>query len=371
VSAAITRAPAEHNLVHEENVVMRVSFILLLFLASSFAFALPDESDFRVVESLPPSTAMTGCTLPDGRYLLWNGNTVFIQREAGSGIFDTVASGYIGDPSFAILSFDESYVLLGQGFGNGVTANVYPFDYDNPQDYQSGDEIVIQNHYWGAFLSPTLLALDRGDFGSPAEIVVINLSTARRSLPAPVTVLNRPVSTARDTIVTKPVGSFSASIVVDNGTLYVADAGNGQYKSFPVADIVNAYNISGTVAWSAGTDIGTPFQYPMNGVSGVTSGGDLVMSGFGSIAVVNPGSGNILDTYDPAGTGPFYGMVYNDVTEDFIAIAFPPTFGDPLTFYATEIDVASLPASSPLGIVALTLVTTAFAASTLRRRMRA
>ncbi len=311
---------------------------------------------------------MTGCGLPDGRYLLWNGNTVFIQREAGSGVFDAVASGYIGDPSFAILSFDESYVLLGQGFGNGVTANVYPFDYADPQDYQGGDEIVIQKHYWGAFLSPTLLALDRGDFGSPAEIVVIDLSIARRSLPAPVTVLSRPVSAARDTIITKPVGSFSASIVVSGGTLYVADAGNGQYKSFSVADIVNAYNTSGTVAWSAGADIGTPFQYPMNGVSGVTTGGDLVMSGFGSIAVVNPGTGNILDTYDPAGTGPFYGMIYNDVTEDFIAIEFPPTFGDPLTFYATESEVASLPATSTTGSIALVLMSSALASWMLRRR---
>ncbi len=350
---------------------MRFSFFVFSLFISSFAFALPDESDFRVVESLPPSTAMVGCGLPDGRYLLWNGNTVFIQRESGSGIFDAVATGYIGDPSFAILSFDESSVLLGQGFGNGVTANVYPFDYSNPQDYQSGSELVIQSHYSGVLLTATLLAIDRGDFGSPAEIAVIDLSLARRSITAPVTVLRRPASSARDVIVTKPLGSFSASIAVSGGTFYVADAGNGQYKSFPVADIVNAYNTSNTVAWTAGTDIGTPFQYPMNGVSGITAGGDLLMSGFGSIAVVNPGTGNILDTYDPAGTGPFYGMIYNSITEDFIAIEFPPTFGDPLTFYATESEVASLPAASPIVLATMASFVSLLAAMALRRRVRA
>lgn len=349
---------------------MRVFFGVLALLVSSIAFALPDESDFRVATSIPISTGMAGCALPDGRYLLWNGNTVYIQREPASGVFDAVASGYVGDPSFAILSFDEDYVMLGQGFGNGVTANFYPFDFTDPQDYLSGDEIVVQNHYWAAFLTQTLVAIDRGDFGSPSEIVVIDISGSRDAR-GPVTVLRRPDSSARDTIITKPVGSFSASIVADSGTLYVTDAGNGQYKSFPVAGIVNAYNTSGTVAWSAGTDIGTPFQYPMNGVAGVTADGDLLMSGFGSIAVVDAGTGNIADTYDPAGTGPFYGMIYNDITEDFIAIEFPPTFGDPLTFYATESEVASLPASSALGLVALSLICTVRAAGILRRRAHA
>ena len=33
------------------------------------------------------------------------------------------ATAFVGDPSFAILSFNEDYVMLGQGFGNGTTAN--------------------------------------------------------------------------------------------------------------------------------------------------------------------------------------------------------------------------------------------------------
>jgi len=354
---------------------MRYFLLVLAMLGSASAFALPDESEFRVTTSIPQAapgaTGVVGCSLPDGRYLLWNGDDVFIQRAVGSGVFDPVASGYAGDPGFAVLSFDQDYVLLGAGFGNGVTANVYPFDFNAPQDYQSGDEIVVPNHFAATFLNSTLVAFDRGDFGSPAEIIVIDISTAR-SVQAPVAVLRRPESSSRDTIITKPMGSFSASVAVHGGTLYVADSGNGQYKSFSVASVINAYNLSSSIAWSAGTDIGTPFAYPLGGVSGVTGSGNLVMAGFGSIVEVNPGLGNIITTFDPAGTGPFYGMIYNDATEDFIAVEFPSVFGEPLIFHATESGVASLPAADAhtLTVTALMLALASLFFLRVRRAAR-
>jgi hypothetical protein len=89
----------------------------------------------------------------------------------------------------------------------------------------------------------------------------------------------------------------------------------------------------------------------------VTGSGNLVMAGFGSIVEVDPGTGNIVTTFDPAGTGPFYGMVYNDATEDFIAIEFPPTFGDPLVYHATFAGVASLPASNQWSLTLLGIAT--------------
>jgi len=350
---------------------MQYAVCALAFFSSSFVSALPSESDFRIATSIPQAapgaSGVVGCSLPDGRYLLWNGDVVYIQRDPGSGVFDPVASGYTGDPGFAVLSFDQDYVLLGAGFGNGLTANAYPFDFNAPQNFQSGDEIVLPNHFAAAFLNSTLVALDRGDFGSPTEIIVIDISTAR-SVTVPVTVLRRPESPARDTIITKPTGSFSASVAVHAGTLYVADSGNGQYKSFSVASIVNAYNTSGTVAWSAGTDIGTPFAYPLGGVSGVTAAGNLVMAGFGSIVEVNPGTGNVVTTFDPAGSGPFYGMIYNDATEDFIAVEFPPSFGDPLIFHATQAGVAALPAAGTLALALSTVGIAAYAWRSTRRR---
>ncbi len=355
---------------------VRFAAVLPLVFSATLAAALPDESEFREIDNIPQpvpfGTGVVGCATPDGRYLLWNGNVVALQRSVGSGVFDTVGTGYVGDPGFATLSPGQDYVLLGQGFGNGTTANLYQFDFENPADFQSGDEIVVPSHFAGVFLNADLVALDRGDFGQPAEIEVIDLSTLTRSgARRSVTVLRRPEPVEpRDTIITKPSGSFSASVAVVGSTFWVADSGNGQYKSFPVADIVNAFDTSGTVAWSAGTDLGTPFQYPLGGVSGATSTGDLVMAGFGSIAVVDAGTGTIESTYDPAGSGPFYGIVYNDVTEDFIAIEFPPTFGDPLTYYASFAGIASLPAASHewmLAVLGSLLVITAVSLAFDRR----
>ncbi len=351
---------------------MRYFIFALSFCACSSALALPNPSDFREVSTIPgpapASSGVVGCALPDGRYLLWNGDEVFLQQSVGAGVFTSVAQGYIGDPSFATLSFDSDFVLLGAGYGDGVNANVYPFDFNNPQDFTGGSEISTPSHFAAAFLTSSLVAFDVGSFGSPAEIIVIDLFPTMRAPQPPVTVLRRPdAPPSRDTIITKPLGSFSASIAVYGGTLYVADSGNGQYKSFPVADVVNAFNTSGTVAWSAGTDIGAPFDYPLGGVSGVTAAGNLVIAGFGSIVEVEPVSGNILTSFDPAGSGPFYGMIYNAVTEDFIAVAFPPTFGDPLTFYATTQGVSSLPAVGTAGLGALAAALGLLSLTMLRR----
>jgi hypothetical protein len=344
-----------------------------LLIAAGSAAALPQESDFREIDTIPqPDPAafgVVGCSVPDGRYLLWDGNTVFVQRTVGSGVFDPVATGYAGDPGFAVLSFGGDFVLLGQGFGNGTTANVYPFDFNNPSDYQSGDEIVVPNHFSAAFLNSSLVAFDRGDFGLPAEIIVLDLFSTSRGATRRVAVMHRPLPISRDTIITKPSDSFSASIAVDGPTFYAADAGNGQYKSFLVSDLIDAFNSSGTVPWSSGTDIGGPFDFPLGGVSGVTASGNLVIAGFGAIVEVDPVLESVVTTFDPAGTGPFYGIVYNDATEDFIAVEFPPAFGDPLVYHATVAGVATLTASNgwTLSLLFAALTIAAIAAVFARR----
>lgn len=339
---------------------MRPVFIVITLLAPTIAVALPNDADFRVLTTFPApapgASGVVGTAIPDGRFLAWNGDTVFLQREVGGAIFDPVASGYQGDPGFATLSPAGDFVLLGAGFGDGTNANVYAFDFDNPQDFAPGDEVVVPSHFSGAFLNSSLVAFDRGDFGSPAEIIVLDLFSAARGAPRPVTVLRRPEPPSRSTIVTKPSGAFSASVSVHGGLMYVADSGNGQYKSFLVSDIVNAFNTSSTVAWSSGTDIGAPFDFPLGGVSGVTTSGNLVMAGFGAIAEVNPTTELIVDTIAPEGSGTFYGVIFNEVTDEPIAVAFPPTFGDPLTFYATMNGVASLPAQTWIGIGAIFLL---------------
>lgn len=352
---------------------MRCTFIIAFILVGASVWALPNDADFRVVTNVPDpapgASGVVGTAIPDGRFLLWNGDTVYLQREVGGAVFDPIATGYAGDPAFTALNPAGDAVLLGAGFGDGTNANVYLLDFANPQDYAPGDEIVVPSHFSGTFLTSSLVAFDRGDFGSPAEIIVLDLfSMARGEAPQPVKVIQAPPSPARDTIITKPSGSFSASVAVHGGLLYVADSGNGQYKSFAVTDVVNAYNSMSTLLWSSGTDIGAPFDYPLGGVSGITPSGNLIMAGFGSIAEVDPGTELIVDTIAPGGSSVFYGIVYNGVTGEPIAVAFPPTFGDPLTFYATANGVASLPAASWVALILLTLLCGLVASRVMHRR---
>lgn len=336
--------------------ILRISLVLLIL--SCNAFAIPDNIDFSVVNTFPQpagfSSGVTGVATPEGRLIIWDGDNVFRQLAVGGDVLQTVANGYIGDPGFITLNATGDKALLGQGFGDGTNANLYVLDLTAPANFSPGDEIVVASHFSGVFLSPTLVAFDRGDFGFPAEIIVLDIGpVATRSTPREFSVLQLPEPESRATIITKPGGSFSASLSVNGGTLYVADSGNGQYKSFAVADVINAFNMASTLTWASGTDIGTPFQYPMGGVGGITPGGNLVMAGFGSIVEVNPGTGAIVKAIDPAGTGPFYSMIYNPVLDDLIAIEFPAMFGDPLIFHATDAGFAALPALTDLGLLIL------------------
>lgn len=325
------------------NRYVRLVVISLLTLTGAEAQGIPSESEFSVSESFPATAAFgwAGGALPDGRYVIWNGDTVFVQRELGKGILDPVASGYTGDPGFLIVRPSGTEVFLGGGF-NG---NLYSLDLNNPLDFTSGTETSIGRHFAGVLLTPTLMAIDRGDFGFPAEVVVLDVSGARSG--PPVSVLSRPEPTAnaRTQVVEKPSGSFSASLGLDavNNLLYVTDSGNGQIKTFDVADIINAFNTATPLDWNTdGTDFGTPFQFPLGGVSGFTTAGNAVMAGFGGIVEVDPLGPSVVQTLDIAGTGTaFYTIIFNDVTEDLIV--FQDDFPNPSIVHTTASGLPALP----------------------------
>ncbi|MDK1022107.1 MAG: hypothetical protein QGD90_10770 [Candidatus Hydrogenedentes bacterium] len=325
---------------------MKIFNLLLLCVSiAAPAFGIPDNEDFRIVTDFPQpapgSFSVVGTSTLDGRFLVWNGDEVFLQNEPGGAVMNSIASGYLGDPGFLTLNPAGDMALLGQGFGDGSNANLYLLDLNSPSDFVSGDAIVIQSHFSGVHLSANLVALDRGDFGFPAEIIVVDLLARRDSRSRSLMVLELPEPPAgRTTVITKPPGSFSASLAVNGGLLYVADSGNGQYKTFAVADVIDAFDTATPLLWSAGTDIGTPFQYPLGGVSGFTAAGNLVIAGFGSIVEVDSSTGTIVKTLDPAGTSPFYGIIYNSSNEELIAIEFPALFGDPLIFHASVTAIA-------------------------------
>jgi len=346
--------------------------VLVCVMIAPTSFAIPDNADFEIQPDFPQpaggSSGVVGTNTESGRFLIWNGDEVFLQSSPPDDRLSILGSGYSGDPAFITISPSGDTALLGQGFGDGVNANVYVLDLNAPADFNPGDEIQIQNHFSGVFLNDNLVAFDRGDFGFPAEIIVLELFPARHARSATVSVMQLPPPPAgRTQVVEKPAGSFSASLAVYNGLLYVADSGNGQYKSFAVPDVINAFNTATPLLWAMGTDIGTPFAYPTGGVSGVTASGNLVIAGFGSIVEVNPGTGVVEKSIDPAGTAPFYGLIYNQQSEEMIAVEFPLLFGDPLIFHASKGGFTSLPAQTFWTMAALGLFTALCGALVLRR----
>lgn len=334
---------------------------------STLSYATPNSGDFRISTDFPLTASFfwAGTALPDGRYAVWNGDTIYFQHSVGVDAWTAVASGYAGDPAFVIPIPNTTDLLLGGGYGG----DVYRFDWSAPADYSAAVSANIGAHFSAVYLTDTLLAIDRADFDVPNEIVVLDMAAVgplTQSVDAR-TVLSLPASNTRTQVIEKPSGSYSASIAVDEGSglFYVTDAGNGLVKSFALSDVFNAYNTSTPLDWdTAGTSIGSAFQFPLGGVAGLTASGNLVMGGFGSVVEVDPGSATAVKSLDPAGTGPFYTIIYNSVTEDLIAIQ--SDYPNPDIIHTTQEELASVPVN-PLWIgLVMIVVPIAY----LRRRMR-
>ena len=308
----------------------------------------------------PSSFVVVGSNLPDGRFVLWNGDEVFVQDFANSAALQVVASGYEGDPGFLLVAPDGHTAYLGAGF----RTELYTLDLNAPVDFVSGTELTVPEHYAGEFLSPDLLVLDRfkNDF-SAAELVVVDVS-AKKSAPIVRSVLTLPGPPTKQQVLEKPAGSFSALLTADpTGTLlYVMDANTRELRTFAIADLINAFNTSTSLDWTAdGTAFGAPGDYFSGGVSGFRPNGDLVIGGSegfaqpGGIQIVDATLETVIETLDPQGDQSFYSVIYNPVTDAIIA-----TTGLSVT-YATEGAFSAVPVPTPaaapwvLGCAALAL----------------
>lgn len=359
----MTRVPTRRR--NGDGLMMNRNYTNLAFCLSAFASLLTASAQtFEPVASFPSpapgSFTVVGTGLHDGRFVLWNGNQVYVQIDEGS-VFIPVASGYTGDPAFAALSPDGATLILGGGF----TPKFYRLHVDAWQNHAPTTEIDVPTHFSGVFLSDNLVALDCGiGFGEGAEIVVVDISGAKSGA-QPRAVLALPTPKG---IIDKPPFAFSSQIAVDDSfqTFYVMDSNTRELRSFAVADIINAYNTDGTLDWSTdGTLIGAPGTYYNGGPAGINAAGDLVIGGAegfgmpGGIQIVDPVTGAVEATLDPTGTQQYVSVIFNPATDAMIALD-----GFALQAYATSGSVGSLPASSP-AILLVLLATIAFTA--LRR----
>lgn len=291
----------------------------------------------------PGAFGVTAAPLPDGRFLLWNGDTVFFQSEPGSAVFAPVATGYAGDPGFAAVSPDGHTVLLGAGF----SGDVYLFDAATPADFSPAALIANQAHFTGTFLTSTLVLLDAGksDF-SGSELTILDISGTKA---APVTVVRKSAKYAwpKQLVVDKPPFAYSSAMTVDDdaGIVYAMDGNARELRYFSVAALVQAFQSATPLDWETdGTLVGQPGVYYSGGVSGITADGRLVIGGSegfllpGGVQLVQPVSGLVTATLDPSGNHSFYTIAFNPAAQTVLAMVEGAFLGEA---YAVDLDASA------------------------------
>jgi len=333
--------------------MLRTLFTLgLAASAAATAGAVVFEPYNNFPQPAPAAFGVTAAALPDGRFLAWNGDTVFLQFAPDTDAFHPVATGYAGDPGFIALAPDGQSAVLGAGF----SGDLYSFSVAAPQDFTPASVIANEPHYSGTFLTPTLLLVDAGQPAfAGSELRILDLSGNKGA--TPVTVLSVPGSEDnKDLIVEKPPFTYSAVLGIDEsaGIVYTMSTFGvpEELRYFTIADILSAYATATPLDWATdGVLVGASGQFNDGGVAGILPNGDLVMPGNGSIQIVDPrlddpGLATVVDTFDPSGQGGFYSVYYNPYTDVILA-------WDGATAYAPAGTVKTVPALGAAGLLLL------------------
>jgi hypothetical protein len=315
------------------------------------------SAPYSVADGFPKAASgsfgVVAAGLPDGRWIVWNGDAVFVQNMRGANSFHQIASGYSGDPGFISVSPNGHEILLGGGY----SGKVYILDVNAPANYAAGSEIVTRSHYYGAFLSEKIILLDCGTSdGTTSELVAFDVTAASG---APRRVMLKPAQSG----LTGSQYGVSACLAVNasHSMLYLMSniyegwslVGN-ELKRIPVADVVNAYETSTVLDWTSdATAIGVSGSFAGGGPVGVTAFGELVIGGFGGVQLVDPASLIVLDTIDPAGAYEYYGASYNAATGEALAIVADPADYSMDVVYAPSTSFAPMPVLGGMALFVL------------------
>ncbi|MBI1318554.1 MAG: hypothetical protein GC168_06360 [Candidatus Hydrogenedens sp.] len=340
---------------------------LALALACTAASAAPVYSNFPVTAKY----GVVGGGLPDGRLIIYNGDAVFLQTAPNVDSFTSVATGYEGDPSFLAVSPDGTEALMGAGgFGDLYTGDIYRFNVTAPANFAPSAVALNRNHYSAVYLSPTLLLIDAGVFPN-SELAIVDV-TAKSGGQAPVTVVNKPVAKAN---VVDPKPGFSAHVAYDGATdtVYAMDSNARELRAFSGAALIDAYNNTLLLDWTTDSAlVGQAGDYYSGGVAGITTDGNLIIDGSegfglpGGVQLVNPNTGAILNTTDPAGDEGFTTVIVNVANEEVVV----QQSGQNFTLSFDDLDPAPVGPTPglPVGGSAVVITTIALGALMARRR---
>ena len=301
--------------------------LLTLFLAMvpPWATALDFEPFPQFPAPGPGAYTVVGTPLPDGRLVVWNGDTVFLQHAPNAAQFHPIAQGYAGDPAFILHEPSRGSVLLGAGF----SGDIYRLDLANPVDYTPAALVVNTPHYAAVLLSDSLLLVDAGKPGfAGSELSVVDLSGAKHT--AAVTIVVRPEPAGKGLVVDKPPFTYSAPLALDpvNGIVYAMSTFGvpQELRYFTLGSLLNAHATLTPLDWTLdGVLIGAAGQFNQGGVAGIQQDGLLILPGFGRLQLVDPSLGNptlatVMDAFDPMDLGDYYAVIYNAVTEVMLVV---------------------------------------------------
>lgn len=297
----------------------------------------------------PVNFTITGTGLPDGRFVIYNGDGIFYQTAAGVDAFTEVASDYAGDPSFIAVSPSGTKLLLGAGgFGGEPYLNdIYLVDATSPQDFGPSAIAANRSHYAAVFLEEDLVLIDTGDF-IDSELAILDLNA--KSIGAE-TVLRKPAADKQAVVDPKP--GYSASLAYDenSGRVYAMDAASRELRYFAKADLVAAFNGSTLLDWEDdGVLVGAAGDYVGGGAAGITPqgyvilGGSLGFTGPGMVQVVDPNSGAVLKALDPTDDQGYTQVFVNPFTSDAII----QQSGNDYAVSALELVSVSTPVGMPV-----------------------
>jgi len=313
-------------------------------------------------EAAPGAYGVVASGLSDGRFVVWNGDTVYVQSRApvyldgwtGEEHFRPIASGYAGDPGFIAVAPDGHTVLLGAGY----SGKLYLLDTEYPEDYIPGSEVATVTHYTGVFLTQDLVLLDslKGDY-STDELAIVDVSAP---MPTAVGVMDKPpagdlnpggfAASAQVAVDASRTVLYTMSQVYDAGYMLVSN----ELKGVLVSDLLDAYNSKAVLDWHLdATAIGGDGAFYSGGPAGVMPSGSLVIAGFGGVQIVNPAAAAIVAEYAPAGTLEYYSVAYNPYADIVLPIVADPADLSMDVVYAPEGAFGTLPAVSAVGLFLL------------------
>jgi hypothetical protein len=326
---------------------------------------------------LPPAQGgsffTTGDALPDGRLVAATGDGVFAETGVGTGVFelvstiDTALFGGAPDPAFLRVSPDGQRAALGGGFGKPLAI----FELSSlgtgvtPTMIGAGNaDFFAVNHFDAEWLDSSNLAITAGDFGDPALVSLLDVTSSTLAPVNPVIVSN--INGASGGIAFDDSGRLytgngfgSGAPGSDTGWIRVFDPGDwsvGSPADFELdgvflGDVLSASSLSidpdGNLVVGGGD-----FSEGQTGYLGVVSASAIAgaLLGFGPVDINDPLQ---LKRLDPIGTGSgFFGSSFNPITGELYVT-------DGSTWWAT------VPSPGP----ALALVISA--GNAFRRRKRA